>query len=241
MISLLRSRVPADSPSRREAADLVRGLPVYQVALWPDGWEMLPDGAVRVRDTHAMAEARRWYSLAERNHAREDVPRVMSMHGVFVPRVVVDLAERRFPSERAASVALELVAGEWVRQRRRQLLESPEHALAVRALGWTGSLHRPEPDPRRIEALVRTLLRDCVGERLIPDADYGVGVRPDGGYGIAAWRCTLTVALDPYARARVAEALTAALIPWNRAVVRDGAPATVLAVEVRARPVLWSG
>jgi hypothetical protein len=239
MISLLTTRAVPRTVARREAAVLVQSLPTYQVALWPDGWELLADGAVRVRDTHAMAEARRWYALADRNQSREDARRVMTMHGIFVPRVVVDLAERRFASEQVASVALEMIAGDWVRQRRRQLLAAPEATMAVRGLGWTGSRYAPDLDIHRIMTLLLGLVRDCIAERLIPDADYGVAVRPEGGYGIPAWRCTLTVGLESWARERVREALTAALIPWNRAVVRDGCRAPVVAVEVRSRPPLW--
>ena len=55
---------------RRAAARLVAELPAYQVALWPDGWVLEPDGGVQVRDTHAMAEARRWYVLAGGNPSR---------------------------------------------------------------------------------------------------------------------------------------------------------------------------
>lgn len=238
MISLLKRR-GALVEARREATARVRRLPPYQVALWPDGWDLLADGAVQVRDTHAMAEARRWYALADRNQSREDVRRVMGLHRIFVPRAVVDLAERRFASEEVASVAFEMIAGDWVRQRRRQLLAAPEATLAARGLGWAGSRYAPGLDPQGIAILLRGLLRDCIAERLIPDAQYGVAVRTDGGYGIPAWRCTLTVGLESWARERVREALTAALIPWNRAVVRDGRAAPVMAVEVRSRPPLW--
>ena len=70
---------------RSEGRAAVARLPVYQVALWPDGWELGRDGSVRVLDTHEMAEARRWYALAERNQYREDASKVMALYGIFVP------------------------------------------------------------------------------------------------------------------------------------------------------------
>jgi hypothetical protein len=218
----------------RRAADLIARLPPYQVALWPDGWELHPDGGVTVRDTHAMAEARRWYRLAERNRAHDDGGRVMKLHGIFVPRSVVDMASRRFPSEQVASVALQLVAGDWIRERRRQLLSAPEVALRARALAWCGSRHGEDLNPGRLADLLQGLLLDCAAERLIPAADYGVEVRPDDAYGIAGWRCRVEVRLDPYSRARVAESLRTALVPWNRAVVRDEAAVPLIGVSVAA-------
>lgn len=219
--------------ARRQAAEaLIDRLPAYQIALWPDGWELLPDGSVRVCDTHAMAESRRWHALAERNQAGARGQRLMARHGV-VPRPVVDLCGRRFASEQAASVALHLVAGDWLRLRRRELRAAPCEALAARALGWSGSRHTGAQDAQSVSGLVAELLHACAAERLIPDAHYQVGVRADDGYGLTLWRCRLRVALDPYARARVAEVLGVALIPWNRAVVRDGTAVPVVAIEVR--------
>lgn len=211
------------------------GLPVYQVALWPDGWLLHADGAVTVRDTHAMAEARRWYKLAERNRAQDDRRRIMALHGVFVPRAVVDMAGRRFPSENAASVALQLVAGDWIRERRRQLLDAPERALRARALAWSGSRHDPLLDAKHLLGLVGSLLRRCAGERLIPDADYRIAVKTDDAFGISGWRCRVEVCLDPYARAGVEKMLRAALVPWNRGVVIDGIPVPFIRLEVSAR------
>ncbi|MCU0834186.1 MAG: hypothetical protein MUC77_07070 [Chromatiaceae bacterium] len=216
---------------RQAAEELIDRLPAYQVALWPDGWELLPGGAVRVRDTHAMAEARRWYLLAERNQAGARGQRLMALHGV-VPRAVVDLKGRRFASEQVASVALNLVAGDWLRLRRCALRAAPCEALAARALAWSGSRHSASEDARSVGGLVAEVLRACAAERLIPDARYRVDVRADDGYGLTLWRCRLRVALDPYARARVADVLGVALIPWNRAVVRDGAAVPIVSVEV---------
>lgn len=210
------------SPAYCVAAGLLSDLPAYQVALWPDGWDLEPDGSVRVRDTHAMAEARRWYLLADRNRARDDASRVMALHGIFVPRPIVDMAQRRFPSERVASVAMQLVAGDWIKLRRRQLLESPNASLVDRSLGWSGSRHDSELGEGCLLARVGELLRACIAERLIPDADYSVGIRAGRGYGITGYRCSLEVRLDPCERARVREVLLCALLPWNRAVVRDG-------------------
>ncbi len=219
---------------RHAAARLVTGLPAYQVALWPDGWELSADGRVAVRDTHAMAEARRWYLLAERNRSREDARRVMAMHGVFVPRTIVDMAERRFASEEAASVAMQLVAGDWIRHRRRQLLAAPEAALAEHTLAWCGSRHATALDEQGIRSLVRELLDLCVSERAIPDAVYGLAVRREDGYGVRCYSCKVLVWLDSYARKRVRETLDAALTPWNRAVVRRGASVKVISIDVQS-------
>ena len=223
---------PSKRVRRLAAKALIDRLPAYQVALWPDGWELLPDGAVRVCDTHAMAEARRWHALAERNQARALGRRLMARHGI-VPREVVELSGRRFASEQVASVALQLVAGDWIRLRRSELRAAPQKALAARELAWSGSRHVVGQDAQSLAGLVAELLRTCATERLIPDAHYRIGVRADDGYGLTLWRCRLRVALDPYARTRVAEILALALIPWNRAVVRDGAAVPIVAVEVR--------
>jgi len=218
---------------RQAAADLIDHLPSYQVALWPDGWELDPDGAVRVRDTHAMAEARRWYVLAGRNQAGAAAYGLMARQGVSVPQAVLALVGKRFASEQVASVALQLVAGEWIRQRRRELRSAAPEALAARTQAWSGSRHRAVWDEDAVAGLVAELVRACAAERLIPNAHYRIGVRADDGYGLTLWRCRLRVALDAYARARAAEVLALALIPWNRAVVRDGAAVPILSVEVR--------
>jgi hypothetical protein len=221
-------------PSRRAGARLVGDLPAYQVAFWPDGWEVLPDGQVLLRDTHAVAEARRWYALADRNGARESAPRTMAVHGVFVPRAIVDLAGRRFPREAVASVAVQLVAGEWIRERRRQLLAAPTAALAERALAWCGSRHRPGMDEAGVRLLIERLLALCIGERLLPDVDYSLAVRPADGYGIRCYFCSVRVRLESYACKRVQDVLDAAMIPWNRAVVRHGTAAKIISLEVRS-------
>lgn len=219
----------------RFAARLIADLPPYQVALWPDGWVLDGDGSVTVRDTHAMAEARRWYRLAERNRSVEAARRVMSLHGVFVPRAIVEMAQQCFPSEPVASVAVQLVAGEWVQQRRRYLLEGAEDAVRARNLAWSGSRHQPGLDEDAIGNILRGLLNLCVTEGLIPNASYRLQVFPDDGYGIPAYRCRVQVCLESYARGQVAGALRAALIPWNRAVVRDGTPAPLIALQVHPR------
>ena len=121
------------SPDRLTAVAAVAGLPAYQVALWPDGWDLGEDGSVLVRDTHVMAEARRWYDLARRNGSQADLGPALAMHGLLIPPAILDLAWRRFPSEQVASVAVTLVAGDWVKQRRAQLLRTAEAALAERA------------------------------------------------------------------------------------------------------------
>jgi hypothetical protein len=230
------------APGRRATARLLGALPAYQIAFWPDGWEVFGDGQVALRDTHAMAEARRWYTLAERNGARDEARRTMAMHGVFVPRTIVDMAGRRFPTEAVASVAVQLVAGDWIRERRRQLLDAPAGALAERALAWCGSRHRPGLDEDGIRLLVGDLLGFCVGERLLPDAVYSLAVRRADGYGICCYSCRIWVWLESYACKRVEEILDTALIPWNRAVARHGAAAKVISLEVqsgRARGGHW--
>jgi len=231
------------APGRRATARLLGALPAYQIAFWPDGWEVFGDGQVAVRDTHAMAEARRWYTLAERNGARDEARRTMAMHGVFVPRTIVDMAGRRFPSEAVASVAVQLVAGEWIRERRRELLAAPAAALAERGLAWCGSRHRPGLDEDGIRLLVGDLLALCVDERLLPDAVYSLVVRRADGYGVCCYSCRIRVSLESYACRQVEEILDTALIPWNRAVSRHGAAARIISLEVqsgRARGGHWT-
>lgn len=215
------------APGDRES-DYVRRLPAYQVALWPDGWESLDTGGIRVRDTHAMAEARRWYSLAERNRSGVRNERAMRLHGVFVPRAIVDMADQVFATEQAASVAVQLVAGDWVAQRRGQLIDGSRGALRERLLGWTGSRHRALSDGAGLAALTREMVRLCIAERLIPDTVYRVEVQGLDGFGIPGFRCIVEAALEQVPRAEIEEALRMALLPWNRGVVCNG----------RARPLL---
>lgn len=208
-------------------------LPAYQVALWPDGWECSGDGSVLIRDTDAMAEARRWYALAERNRCRIQLDRAMRLHGAFVPRPILSLSTRRFVSGRVASVAVELVAGDWVRQRRQQLIVDAAQALRERALSWSGSRSGECLDADALEQRVCGLIAQCVVERLIPRVMHRVRVQREDGFGLTGFRCIVEVNLDPYARSRLADALGLALVPWNRAVVRDGRPHTLIAVETR--------
>jgi len=225
------------------AADAIAALPAYQVALWPDGWLLEADGAIRVRDTHEMAEARRWLQMAARNAAGRsrqamadtEVARTMRLHGVFVPRAVIDMAGRRFLSEQVASVALSLVAGEWISERRHALRLSPEPALAMHALAWSGSRHTGAPDADAARSLLQEVLAQCIDEGLVPRARYRLGCRADDGYGIRCCQCCVQMDLDRDARARVQDVLSTALIPWNRAVIRNGRAAPVLSVHVRAR------
>lgn len=224
------------------AADAISALPAYQVALWPDGWLLEADGSVRVRDTHEMAEARRWLQMAARNAAGRsrqvmadtEVARTMRLHGVFVPRAVIDMAGRRFISEQIASVALSLVAGDWISERRQTLGLSAEPALALQALAWSGSRHAGAPDADAARCLLQELLDQCIEEGLVPRARYRLGCRADDGYGIRCCLCCVQVDLDRDARARVQQVLSTALIPWNRAVIRDGRATPVLSVHVRA-------
>lgn len=225
-----------------QVARQVASLPVYQVALWPDGWERTGEGAVVVRDTHEIAEARRWYAMAERNGvtrgARPPAPtsKAMRMHGIGVPRSLVDLVGCRFPTEQAASVAIRLIAGDWVEQRRRELCQHPRRMLALREQSWCGSRHRLTADGASLARLVRQLLDLCVVEGLIPARAFRIDVRADDGYGLAGWRCRVRAELDRVLRAQVAEVLGLALIPWNRQVSRDGRPWPVVSIRVEIEP-----
>ncbi len=241
--SILRSHSHRTSgTARRAAIAAINALPAYRVALWPDGWVLEPDGAVRVVDTHAMAEARRWFEMAGRTDgsARRrpltaaEQRRAMRLLGVYVPPAVVSLAGRRFPSEQVASVALQLVAGDWVGECRRRLLAQPERALAEQARAWQGSRHQCPGSADAAVALLRRALDACIAEGLVPPARYRLLSRCEDGFGLRRWRCAVEVNLDPYARARAREALDAALIPWNRAVIRDGTPVPLITLDVRA-------
>jgi hypothetical protein len=221
-------------PSDR-AARVVAALPAYQVALWPDGWVIGAGGEVLVRDTHAMAEARRWYALADRAAGAACMDRTMRLYGTFVPRTVLALAGQRFASESVASVALQLVAGDWITQRREQLLGAPDQAMRASRLGWTGSRHTADPSIEAMMDCVGRVLGDCRREGLIPPADCELKVRPDDGFGIRGYRCLITVDLDSCACLRFREAMQTGLVPWNRAVVRDGLAHPLIKVEVRGR------
>ena len=224
------------------AAMAIAALPAYQVALWPDGWLLEADGSVCVRDTHEMAEARRWLQMAARNAGGSgrrmmpdrDVARTMRLHGVFVPRAIIDLAGRRFASEQVASVALSLVARDWISERRRALHLAPGAALALRELAWSGSRHSDVPDADTACRLLRCVLGHCIDEGLVPRTGYQVGCRTDDGYGVRCCRCSVQVHIDADARERLQDVLRIALIPWNRAVIRDGRAMPVLSVHVRA-------
>ncbi len=246
---MLSSRIRLSSQSirsplaaRRSATAAIRALPAYRVALWPDGWVLETDGAVRVVDTHAMAEARRWFEMAERTQGgagrrpltAAEQRRAMRLLGVYVPPAVVALSGRRFVSEEVASVALMLVAGDWIGERRRMLLMQPERALAEQALAWQGSRHQCPASAGAAEALLRQALDACIAEGLLPPARYRLVSRCEDGFGLRRWRCAVEVNLDSYARARAREVLDTALIPWNRAVIRDGMPMPLITLDVRA-------
>lgn len=229
----VRGRRPWAQGQDAEAARVIAALPPYQVALWPDGWEHLEDGGVLIRDTDAMAEARRWYRLAEHNRGLRSMGPAMRLHGTFVPRAIVELSRLRFATARAASVAVQLVAGDWVAQRRAELLRAPARALRERDRAWSGSRSGDPRDEASLIELVSDLLTQCVAEGLIPRAAYRLRVRRDDGFGVGGFRCILEVWLDPYARARLADALASALVPWNRAVMRDARPYPLIGVEAR--------
>ncbi len=230
---LARSLLWPVPSATRHAVRTVDSLPPYQVALWPDGWEHLPGGEILVRDTDAMAEARRWYELAERNRGAAPMDRAMGLHGAFVPRAVVALSRHRFASEQTASVAMQLVAGGWIRQRRAQLLRSPGRALRERGLTWSGSRNGEPLDEPAVEAVLSELLALCVAERLIPNADYRVRVQRDDGFGVSGFRCIVEVRLESYACRRLFDVLGVGLVPWNRAMARDGRSRPLIGVEIR--------
>jgi hypothetical protein len=227
---------PRSRERAREAARIVAELAPYQVALWPDGWEHLDDGGVLVRDTDAMAEARRWYRLAERNRGLGAMDPAMRLHGAFVPRPILAMSRQRFASPQVASVAVQLVAREWVATRRAELLRAPVRALRERDQTWSGSRSGEALDCESLKLVLAKLLEQCASERLIPRAAYRFRVQRDDGYGVEGFRCVIEVWLDLYARSRLAEALAVGLVPWNRAVMRDGRPHPLIGVEVR-RPV----
>jgi hypothetical protein len=230
MHSLRRILFPRDEANQTER--LIEDLPAYRVAFWPDGWVLDEQGGVLLRDTHETAEARRWYALAGNGRMRENACRVMSLHGIYVPRSIVDLAGRRFVSESVASVAVRLVAGEWVEARRRALVEKAEQTLRHARLAWSGSRYGRDLDGEEIDRLLQRALALCVAEGLIPDARYRFSHQRGNGYGIPVHRCTVEIPMEGDERARVAEAVGAALIPWNRAVIRDGACVPLIAVDV---------
>lgn len=241
MWSFAYCRTSLGSQSREaEAARVVAALPPYQVALWPDGWEHLEGDGILVCDTDAMAEARRWYRLAERNRGLRAMGPAMRLHGTFVPRPIVELSRQRFATARAASVAVQLVAGDWVAQRRAELLRAPLRALRERAQSWSGSRSREPLDREALRRLVTDLLSQCAAEGLIPKAHYRWQIQPEEGFGVSGFRCILEVWLDPYARRLLADALASALVPWNRVVSRDGGARPLIGVEVR-RPTGLTG
>jgi hypothetical protein len=230
--------IRADSGIGREgslvpAERIVAGLPPYQIAFWPDGWMLGRNGDVLVRDTHAMAEARRWYAMADRASVELRMDRTMRLHGTFVPRPIVALAGQRFPSEAVASVAAQLVARDWIAQRRQQLLDAPGEAVRLLSLGWSGSRYEADLDADALAVCVRSLLDECAREGLIPKASYGLRLRAEDGFGLRGYRCLIRTGLDSYAAARAREAIQAALVPWNRAVVRDGGAHPLIKVEMR--------
>jgi len=242
----------------------VERLPLYQIALWPDGWELTGEGALLVRDTHEMAEARRWYAMAAQNGALEPgqlsstSSRTMRLYGIGVPSALLALAGRRFASEQAASVAIRLVASDWLEQRRQMLARDPARMLALQSRTWCGSRHGSLIEPSELRRLLPRLLDLCVAEGLAPalalqadpvaharrGAETAVGhdrfteVRVDDGYGLTTWHCRIWVNLDQRSPESIAEVLELALIPWNRAVLRDGRPWRLLQVEVATECVI---
>lgn len=223
---------------QEQAARTVASLPLYQVALWPDGWELAEDGSVTVRETHEMAEAQRWYAMARRHGAPQEASsgqaaaKAMRMHGLEVPPGLIALIGRRFASEQVASVAVRLVAGDWVMRRQRRLLQHPIQALALREQTWAGSRYPEIDDAEALQRLLCELFALCVSEELVPETEVSVQVRADDGFGIRGWRCRLCTDLKPHRRAAVQEHLEIALIPWNRQVVSDGRAWALIALRL---------
>ncbi len=237
-------------------------LPLYQIALWPDGWERTSGQALIVRETHEMAEARRWYAMAARNGAFESGrlssarSRTMRMHGIGVPSEILGLVGRRFASEQAASVAIRLIAGDWVEQRRKMLVRDPARMLGLQARTWSGSCHGSLSTPAELCQLLLNLFALCVDEGLFPAletltargslaqageqppvgtdlrTEVRTDVRVDDGYGLTSWHCRVTVDIGQSALGAIAETLELALIPWNRTVLRDDRPWQLLQLEV---------
>jgi hypothetical protein len=161
--------------------------------------------------------------------------RTMRLYGTYVPRSIVALAGKRFASESVASVAVQLVAGDWIVQRRRELMAAPAEAIRMRGLGWTGSRHDAELSDEGLVIRVSEAVAACMREGLIPTSSFELKVRSDDGFGIRGYRCLISVAPDGDLCARYREAIQTALVPWNRAVVRDGVAHPLVKVEVRGR------
>jgi len=112
----------------------------------------------------------------------------------------------------------------------------PEQALATQALAWSGSRHVGALDAQTLRQLLHDLLEHCIAERLIPRTPYRLRVRSEDGYGIRRCLCRVNAELNQHVCAEVQTVLAAALIPWNRAVIRNGGAVPVIAVQVRACP-----
>ena len=130
-------------------------------------------------------------------------------------------------------MAVQLVAGDWVAQRRAELLRSPVRALRERDQAWSGSRSGEPLDADTLAAVLSDLFTQCMAEGLIPKVAYRQRVKRDGGFGVCGFRCIVEVWLDPYARTLLADCLGSALVPWNRAVMRDARPHPLIGVEVR--------
>jgi hypothetical protein len=181
----------------------ILALPAYQVAFWPDGWQIGAHGEVLFEDTHETAEAKRWYCVADRNRSLDEAGRIMALHGVYVPRAIVDMVGRTFVSVLVAAVAVQLVAGDWIRQRRGSLLARAEESVLAATLGWRGSCYRPGLCVDDVELLLKDLLSLCAEEEAIPNARYKITVQEDNGFGVLAFRCFVEVCFDSYERHRM--------------------------------------
>lgn len=253
-LRLARGLLAQRSGAAVHALHRIECLPLYQVALWPDGWELIDAETVLVRDTHEMAEARRWYAMAARNSAvrggrlSATSARTMRLHGIGIPSPLLALVGRRFVSEQAASVAVRLVASDWVEQRRRMLIGDAARMLRLQSLTWCGSRYGSLLGPADLSRLVLRLLALCIEEGLLPmlRAEVDVAarrralachepitdVRVEDGYGLTTWHCRVRAGFDRPSLGPIAEILTLALIPWNRSVLRDERPWQLLQVEV---------
>jgi hypothetical protein len=106
--------------------------------------------------------------------------------------------------------------------------------LRLRGLAWTGSRHDPAQDATALCARVGEVLEQCVSEGLIPHLAYALQVRIDDGFGLPVYRCVISASLGDQRRGRVRDTIEAALVPWNRAVVRDSGVHPLIKVEVRS-------
>jgi hypothetical protein len=153
---------------------------------------------------------------------------------MYIPQSIIDLSGRRFGSELAASVAVQLVAGAWVSERRRCLLAAPRAALSEQSGCWTGSRHRETLLIPDIKEILCQVMAACAEEALIPRVAYAIEVHDNDSFGVHGLLTSVQGPLARHQLGEVREALLTALIPWNRAIFLKGATTFVIGVEVRS-------